>query len=815
MAPKNTAGAKIGQFLIQELFNEENIAKCGPSGRRSEVDPDNENVIIETDEAAFSYSQNFSKIDKGIDKHLKKNFNHVPHETYRPQIAAGLDFTDSFTASLQPETSQYFSVEAKRLVDPSILMGRAREILNFVRYYFEYTGTYKTYSAETGERTDIHLSFAELSKFKVDTEEDANRLLNEVFNMFITSINITRARNDSGSATIVFKNVRNYIDGKSFGPLYSYIKIWARGRFYNEWFFPIYDGYIVSTSVKDAAGFAEIEITCKDVLEIARFTTEMINPALINIAEARKVWAINLQAMPFYGHDHMDLVRALLLGDNLEFDPTGEKTKFLNETDSYGNVRKGFKFIKGIGPVPVDSAGNLIQAQQDRLLTGRINLNKKINLKKLRATRIAAAKKQGITPTLDLQQLEEFDYISNVDPDSVNMLDGKLEEGPIRDGEFNIERILKEVSHAQTRRKLIAWGTRITPYRVWEVQSPDTFNATFSSRLDILLEIAQNVYYDIYVDGAGNVHYHPQRFSNDYLFNDAMYARPGEDKLHAHPAVWPGIYVIAPEESLSHSENVNFEELVTFIKLRGQDPSSAAEADIGNIVGSAIHRDYLSRFGYRRMLTVNPMFNYNFSLDATADSISTAAVTFMDIAAASLLIYSNGSLHTKNSTIIFRPELDVARPLYYAEDDMVYYIDSISHSITIGGDATTTITASFGRKIHEMPIDLQSFIQIQEGRYKFGVEFLESKAFIKQLPINDWENFLTENQMHKLFMSKLELPDNYIAATDPTSDDYVGPREEDYLGHDWAVTTPELVPITPNPRRRNPRKGKIRLPAKK
>jgi hypothetical protein len=775
MANKRTTGITIGQVLVAELFNEDNIVNCGPRDTAQGIPPN-------------FYEQNFNKIDRGVDTHLKKNHNYIPHETYHPQIAAGLDFTDSFTASLQKEVAKDYNIKASRLIDKNILMDRAKEILRFVKYYFEYTGSFKTYDTDTKR-----IVYEDIGQFYIDpdeavTETDVNRLLNLVFNMFMTSIIITRSRGDIGSATITFKNVRNYTNGKSIGPLYSYavgmlrdllvpmlpVKLWARGRLYNQWFFPIFDGHIVSTSVKDSAGFAEIEITCKDVLEIARFTTEMVNPALVNIAEARKVYAINLQRMPFYGHDHMDMVKALFMGDNLEFDPTGEKTNFLNKVDSFGNEKDGFKFIKGIGFVPVDQAGNFSKSQHERLLTGRIFLNKKINLDKIRKESAAAAKKSGITPTLDLGQLEEFDWYTNLDSTLATELDEKMEEGPVREEEFTIDRILKEVSHAETRRKLITWGTRMTPYRLWEIQSPDTFSATFSSRLEVLQEISKNVYYDLYVDGSGSVNYHPYRFSNDYLFNDAIYIRPGENELYYHPTVWPGVYTIGPEESIDHNEMINFEELYTFMKLQGQDPFGAVGSDLGGIVGKAIHKDYLERFGYRRILEVNPLFNFNFSLDASVDSASAAAVTFMDIVAAALLIYRNGHLHTKTSTIIFRPELDVARPIYYTEDDMVFYIDSISHSITIGGDATTTVTSSFGRKIYDTPLDLQSFLQIQEGIWKYGEQVIDAQSFIKQLPIADWNNFLDKHQLEGIELTRQEIklgpPPDYVSPSEDSTD---------------------------------------------
>jgi hypothetical protein len=761
---KGTQGEAIAQMIREELFNEDNIAPCGPCHMEN-------NPSHTVDVPANSYKQSFNKIDKGVDRY-SHNYNYIPHETYRPQVTIAFDFTDMFVAAVRKEAADNYSLTPRRLIDETILMQRARDILKFVKYYFEYTNSYKTYKTydTAGKKTKEALEYENLSEFEIRGEGDANKLLNETFNMFMTSISVTRSRGDIGTATINFKNVRNYFNGKSVGPLYDYsvgmlrdllvpmipVKLWARGRFYNQWFFPIFDGYIVSTSVKDAEGFAELEITCKDVLEIARFTTEMINPALINIAELRKVDALNLQSMPFYGHDHMELVKTLLKGGKLEYDPTGAATNVSNNLDPYGNVKKGFTWLNGVGLVPTDQVANRIKLQAKKSWGGILSVEKKLDVDKVKA----AAKKEGITPTLNLLQIEEFDWYSNLDAPSVGLFDGMLEQGPIKEEEFTTDRRIKEVSHAETKRKILAWGSRITPYRIWETQTPETFSATFASRLEILQEVAKNVYYDLYVDGAGNVQYHPYRFINDYLFNDAIYLPPNQNSLHPHPVVWPGVYVIAPEESTNHNEQVNFEELVTFLKLRGQDPWVNIESDLGGIFGGAIHKDYLERFGYRRALEQNPLFNINFPLDNSASSVTEASVTFMDLAAASLIIYRNGSLHTKESTVIFRPELDVAKPIYYPEDDMVFYIDSISHSITIGGDATTTISASYGRKIYEKPVDLQSFVLMQEGLWKYGAQNIDAESFIRQLPVTEWQNFLNTNQKDTLALAQFQAEQN-------------------------------------------------------
>jgi hypothetical protein len=344
-------------------------------------------------------------------------------------------------------------------------------------------------------------------------------------------------------------------------------------------------------------------------------------------------------------------------------------------------------------------------------------------------------------------KLSDFVFVSNTDPKTMHKLPTALDNNAVHKDDFTLSNLLEKM--IRRVRYLVAWGTRITPYRVFNLQGVPTYSSDFSSRLDVLREVASWVYYELYVDGNGNVHYHPQRFVNDYLTADAIYRLPasGEDTVHQNK--WPGVQVLSPEELFNQNTTLNFEELLTFLKLRGQDPHVPnLESDLGNIVGSSVHRKYLSRFGYRRTLVNNPLFNINFSLIKSSDKNKkdTSALTFGDLAAASLLIYANGDLHTKEATMVFRPELELAKPAYFVEDNSVFYINSIDHNITIGGDATTTINASFGRKDYDLPADLSSFIRQTQIAYilqEAGVP-IDPEAVLASLPAVHWESYLRD-----------------------------------------------------------------------
>jgi len=78
----------------------------------------------------------------------------------------------------------------------------------------------------------------------------------------------------------------------------------------------------------------------------------------------------------------------------------------------------------------------------------------------------------------------------------------------------------------------------------------------------------------------------------------------------------------------------------------------------------------------------------------------------------------NSELHNAQISMVFRPELRLGLPIFIEPDGDVFYVQSISHSITVNGEATTTVNANFGRKEEASPPDLFSYMVMSEKLYK-------------------------------------------------------------------------------------------------
>jgi hypothetical protein len=619
----------------------------------------------------------------------------VPQDVYHPEIKIAIDFTHQFVQSTK-------ALKGKRPLD-------ARFFAKFTDRLYVFTKRYFDYVLSVGEHSDFAADVTKDYEFSSHNEEDMNLFVNRVINYFLTQVNISRSRKEIGNASLTFKDVKNPLkDGKGnyriffdgafrifnqlLAPMLP-ITIWGRGRLYKNWWFPIFDGFIVATNPTDSNGFVEYKIDCKDVLELARISVEMINPAIQQEAEDKKVNAINLLSKPFYGHDHFTIVTTMLKGGHLVYDPQAR----VNQVQEKFNVDISRKqTIKEAPPNPkVDDPEH------------------------------APQKEDG----LPLTALGNFDPVEG---DNFKLIEG-LDEIGVPNDVFTEKHRLDYVSR-ERKRKILTWGDKITPYRIWTLQSPDLFASTFATRLDVLTEVASKVYYDFFVDGCGNVHYHPMRLTNDFLMNNASYYDPSApNNKRFNPRSFPHAQVIVPEETFSVNSSLNIEELVTFLRVTGVDEVVQSTApELLTLYGSARDKQMIAKYGYRRKEINNTLFNLNENI--------AEKITFLDVAAMVMMQFANAELYTRQQVIAFRPELELASPVIFSEDNNVFYINSIDHNFVVGGDATTNINCSFGRRDVELPPDLNSLILATQTVY--DLKGFDPVEFWSKMKIADWQNYL-------------------------------------------------------------------------
>jgi len=702
----------IAKALVQELYSK----------------PDKEDQVLATNALDKSEIVKFMEAYPLKSSHVDNNLLAVvPQDVYHPEITIAIDFTHQFVQSTK-------AIKGKRPLDPRFFAKFADKLFVFTKRYFDYV-------MSVGDRVDFVADITKDYEFSSHNEEDMNLFVNRIINYFLTNVSVSKARKEIGNASLTFKDIKNPLkDGKGnyriffdgafrifnqlLAPMLP-IVIWGRGRLYKNWYFPIFDGFIVSTSPTDSNGFVEYQISCKDVLELARISVEMINPAIQQEAEDKKIDAINLLSKPFYGHDHFTIVDRMFRGGKLVYDPSAR--------------------------------ANQIQEKFNVDITRKPTLTDAPAIPKVHDPEHAPIEEEG----LPLTALGRFDP---VDGDDFKLKEGLDEIGVYKD-QFTDKYRLDYVSHQRVR-KLITWGDKMTPYRVWTLQSPDLFTSTFATRLDVINEVAGKVYYDFFVDGCGNVHYHPMRLTNDFLMNNATTYDPSSPNNKKFvPRSFPHSQVITPEETFSVNSALNIEELVTFLRVTGVDEVIGSTApELLTLYGSARDKRMISKYGYRRKEINNTLFNINQNI--------AKKITFLDVAAMVMMQFANAELYTRQQVIAFRPELELASPVIFSEDNNVFYINSIEHNFVVGGDATTNINGSFGRRDLELPPDLNSLLVATQTVY--DLKGFEPAEFWSKLKIDDWKNYLDATQDTIEELELMEFLDNTYGSSDvsgPVDDD--------------------------------------------
>jgi hypothetical protein len=591
----------------------------------------------------------------------------IPKETYRPEVKIAIDFMHKYSLDFEDESGKIgYGV---RLVDKDVLLNRAEQLFNFCSYYFGSS----QYSDTAGKKSQ-DMSSAELlkkirSNLSTINEEKANIFINTILNYFVTDIAVTRSIKDIGTCSITLKDnpdISNITECSTlfFDSSYNIINqiltpmlpitIWAKGRIYDSYWFPIFTGFLFQISPQNTGGFSSVTIHGRDGLELARTSYEMINPALINYRAFKAQNTINIFSQPFYNQSMKKIIEMTIQGGKLNDvlnDKTGQRDKDTAPKDNTTATKDGLEFSK-LGNYNFRSDTNLFEKGPDLYF-------------------YIPLKSTEVTDSIFINKLR---YPKNV----------------------------------------TLWGENITPYKGLNFASPKTYTSDFSSRFDIISGAAQNTYMDFYVDAFGNIRVHPMRLSNKFFEYESLSVN---DKFSEKKA-FPNVYIIGPQETTMTNTLFNIQNVITYIRVGGllaefgtTTPENSIETDM---LGVAVDTAYMAKYGFRLCETDLQCINYNFIINKEGKTYK-----LLDLAARELLKYKNGELYTRNDSIIFRPELELANPIYFVDTQDVFYLQSITHNITIGQSATTTINCNFGRKVHELPPMLWDFVVANQKLYNF------------------------------------------------------------------------------------------------
>lgn len=207
--------------------------------------------------------------------------------------------------------------------------------------------------------------------------------------------------------------------------------------------------------------------------------------------------------------------------------------------------------------------------------------------------------------------------------------------------------------------------------RFFRSRNWDLFQSEYATRREIIKTVTTHSNSELYADGDGRVWFHP---------------------VWGYRSVSTPSYVIQPGEVISYAFTETDAEICTWCEVVGEVDFNMIRPKLLFMRSIALDTELIQQFGTRAITIHNPNIRSNDAAKAHASS---------------MLSRLNAQRLQGEVTIVFRPELNLARNVYIPWLERVYYIQSIGHSIQWGQTATTTIGLNYGRFVWEPWVPLE------------------------------------------------------------------------------------------------------------
>lgn len=538
-------------------------------------------------------------------------------------------------------------------------------------------------------------------------EENPLVFFNLMVNSFISSVVVDRTRKGESTAHLELR-FQNYeypffeatwdIFEQVFSPMFP-VRIYMKSRFKNE-LIPVFTGYVTDFTYSDSSGFLSISLGCTDVTKLLE-----INP--INIAPAIVEWRAFGQ--PLFDKDGRFRGRVVA---NVFTQMTAEN---ILKTLILGTQGAPQRLIN-LGISSVDGLGVAREVRKQLLVKEQTENDNKAG---------AIREKRNIV-----------NYFYRIIPASV----------------FKPE--------------LIYGATKIVPYLYLDMAESPIFQSDIVSRMDVIRDLSDRTYHEFFADEVGNFWFVPLRLNPAFLIYDIILDKKKESSFKRIKNVDPRTYILTEDEIISASFTVNDRAMVSAVDVFGEYPFT--EGGAGNDIMTWALRGFYTdsklvrQIGVRWQRVKMPLLNnLNLALSGElvraleqkqitqlreagktkeADELkqkmnrvlammranSSNLQGLLNQLAKVYLQYLNSTAYTSSVSLVLRPEMNVAKPVYFPNRKELFYIDSISHSITVGSEASTKLTLSSGRKEDEIVDFVDLILRIHSPTSVFQMLTIET-----------------------------------------------------------------------------------------
>lgn len=208
------------------------------------------------------------------------------------------------------------------------------------------------------------------------------------------------------------------------------------------------------------------------------------------------------------------------------------------------------------------------------------------------------------------------------------------------------------------------------------------FQADFKTRREILYKCAEDSNYGFFADRRGDLWFRPQLLNNSHILC----------------AENPEVYVIRNKDIISFAFIEDDSRVYTSVYVQTEPPLGLdGNQSIGGLAGSYRDEVAILKYGLRIFATSNPIIREKGTGYKQIDSMTQISRN-TSIYAKSLLQRLLSSKYQGQIQIPGRVEIEPGYPVYIPVRNMVYYVETVSHSFSYGSSFTTTLHLNYGRK---------------------------------------------------------------------------------------------------------------------
>jgi hypothetical protein len=217
------------------------------------------------------------------------------------------------------------------------------------------------------------------------------------------------------------------------------------------------------------------------------------------------------------------------------------------------------------------------------------------------------------------------------------------------------------------------------------------YQADFKTRRDIAYQMAEDTHFAFYSDRNGDIWFTPPRYHMG----------------HITAQKFPQVYILDTPSIISYGFVEDDSQVFSSVYVGTEPPLGLSTLQsLGTFNGACRDETVILKYGQRIFICSNPIIRSDAGLGLHSEDC--------DVYAKSLLQRLLAGKYQGQVTLLGRPELEQNMPVYIPMRNMMYYVETVEHTLTFGGQFTTTVHLAYGHKPWELLPEVLAFSKNDE-----------------------------------------------------------------------------------------------------